>query len=169
MARPKYCSWDVKELANDYGWTEILENSSDDSSVLKFYSKIHEEISVEVSLTTGYVSASMQHPSRGRTRLNCGERMTYEDLEEVFNSPRCLFSSSCGDLKDCEVSLSKGKEFSSDLKHRSSNVEVNIIHKYQYEGDMDDGLLLLDRLIKDWDSKEKTEILREISPSPMDR
>jgi len=182
MSRPKYCSWDVKELANDYGWTEILENTSDDSSVLKFYSKIHRGITVEISVTTGYVSSSIQHPSRGRTRLNCGERVTYEELEEVFESPRCQFLSSCktssilpdegvthGDFEDCEVSVSEERKENSSpgLKCSSSRVEA-----YTYPIDRDDvydGVLLLDRLIKDWDSEEKAEIVRDNSHIPLER
>jgi len=93
MEGPKYCSWDVKELANDYGWTELPIHPQDEDIMMSFYSDRHGGVRANVFLTTGTVATSLDHPTKGKTLLYRGKRNTFDQLEEVFDNPRVLTGS----------------------------------------------------------------------------
>jgi len=88
MASPKYCSWDVKELAIDYGWTELPTHPQDEDKMMRFFSGKHEGVTVNVNLHTGTVATSLEHPLKGKTQLYRGQRNTLGQLVEVFDNPR---------------------------------------------------------------------------------
>jgi len=85
---PKYCSWDVKELASDSGWTELPTHPQDEDRMMRFFSGKHEGVTVNVNLHTGTVATSLEHPFKGTTQLYRGQRNTLGQLEEVFDNPR---------------------------------------------------------------------------------
>jgi len=87
-ALPKYCSWDVKELASDYGWTELPIHPNDEDRMLSFYSDQHGGVRANVYMKTGTVATSLEHPTKGKTQLYRGQRNTFEKLEEIFDNPR---------------------------------------------------------------------------------
>jgi len=93
MASPKYCSWDVKELAIDYGWTELPTHPQDEDKMMRFFSGKHEGVTVNVNLHTGTVATSLEHPLKGKTQLYRGQRNTLGQLVEVFDNPRVLTDS----------------------------------------------------------------------------
>ena len=93
MEGPKYCSWDVKELANDYGWTELPTHPQDEDIMMSFYSDRHGGVKANVFMTTGTVATSLDHPTKGKTLLYRGKRNTFDQLEEVFDNPRVLTGS----------------------------------------------------------------------------
>jgi len=88
MASPKYCSWDVKELAIDYGWTELPTHPQDEDKMMRFFSGKHEGVTVNVNLLTGTIATSLDHPLKGKTQLYRGQRNTLGQLVEVFDNPR---------------------------------------------------------------------------------
>jgi len=88
MEGPKYCSWDVKELASDYGWTELPTHPQDEDIMMSFYSDRHGGVRANVFMTTGTVATSLDHPTKGKTLLYRGKRNTFDQLEEVFDNPR---------------------------------------------------------------------------------
>jgi len=88
MASPKYCSWDVKELAIDSGWTELPTHPQDEDKMMRFFSGKHEGVTVNVNLHTGSVATSLDHPLKGKTQLYRGQRNTLGQLVEVFDNPR---------------------------------------------------------------------------------
>jgi len=88
MTTPKYCSWDVKELASDYGWAELPTHPNDEGRMISFYSDRHGGVRANVYVTTGTVATSLEHPTQGKTQLFRGQRNTFEELEEIFQNPR---------------------------------------------------------------------------------
>lgn len=88
MTTPKYCSWDVKELASDYGWAELPAHPNDEGRMISFYSDRHGGVRANVYVNTGTVATSLDHPTKGKTQLFRGQRNTFEQLEEIFQNPR---------------------------------------------------------------------------------
>jgi len=88
MTTPKYCSWDVKELASDYGWAELPTHPNDEGRMISFYSDRHGGVRANVYMKTGTVATSLDHPTQGKTQLFRGQRNTFEQLEEIFQNPR---------------------------------------------------------------------------------
>jgi len=132
MEGPKYCSWDVKELASDYGWTELPIHPQDEEIMMSFYSDRHGGVRANVFMTTGTVATSLDHPTKGKTLLYRGKRNTFDQLEEVFDNPRVLTGSGYktrAKLREEENEIGNDQGFGP-----SEDYEANAVHYDLYEG-----------------------------------
>ena len=173
MNSPKYfSSTDVKELARSYGWTELpVHQPSDETSVLNFYSEGHGGVRASVSVITGCVSTSLDHPTKKKTQLFRGERVTCEELEQVFENPRLditgstyktrsklreMDNSDASDvgcdiyegLDDIELLLSEGSVSSMT----ADDVVVDLYATGRFEKGLE-SLSLIDRLLEECDDE----------------
>jgi len=177
---PKYfSSTDVKELARSYGWTELpVHHSSDETSVLNFYSEGHGGVRASVSVITGCVSTSLDHPTKKKTQLFRGERVTCEELEQVFENPRLDITGSTyktrsklreidnSDVSDVGCDIYEGLDDIELLLSEDSvssiaadDVAVDLYARGRFEEDFE-SLSLIDRLLEEWnDESEEVDAL----------
>jgi len=170
MAIPKYCSWDVKELANDYGWTELPTHPNDEGRMLSFYSSEHGGVKANVYIKTGTVATSLDHPTQGKTQLYKGQRDTFEKLEEVFDNPRVHTSSGYqtrAKVNEEEEGDNSKVTVDDDIEQLrvgdSDNLELKDVvadlyreNRFASEADFD-GESLMEKLMSKWDEDEENE------------
>jgi len=172
MAAPKYCSWDVKELASDYGWTELPTHPNDEGRMLSFYSSDHGGVRANVYIKTGTVATSLNHPTKGKTQLFRGQRDTFEKLEEVFDNPRihtgrgyqtrAKVNEEEEDSVDGKVIVDndleqlRGAVDSDDLEVKDVVADLYRENRFESEGDFD-GESLIEKLMTKWDEDEENE------------
>jgi len=121
MASPKYCSWDVKELAIDYGWTELPTHPQDEDKMMRFFSGKHEGVTVNVNLLTGTIATSLDHPLKGKTQLYRGQRNTLGQLVEVFDNPRVHTDSGYKTRAKLREAVEEEEEVPRGIPHGYSN------------------------------------------------
>jgi len=175
MSAPKYCSWDVKDLASDYGWIELPTNLHDEGRMLSYYSSEHGGVRANVYLKTGTVATSLDHPTKGKTQLFRGQRDTYEKLEEIFENPRVHTDSGYrtraklreeeeGGLSEMLVSvddeegddvekLREEGDVASDFEDKDVMANLYREGRFEEEGEFD-GESLMEKLMSKWDEEE---------------
>jgi len=185
MSGAKYCSWDVQELATDYGWMELPVHPNDEGKMLSFYSSEHGGVRANVYLKTGTVATCLDHPTQGKTQLFRGQRDTFEKLEEVFVNPRIHTDS--GYKTRSKLREEEFGEYVMETSSSDSNEEVDIDHINEEgdaieqlrslsieselnekdvatdlygmgrynEGSEFDGVTLMEKLLNKWDEEEK--------------
>jgi len=171
MAAPKYCSWDVKELASDYGWTELPTHPNDEGRMLSFYSSEHGGVRANVYIKTGTVATSLNHPTKGKTQLYRGQRDTFERLEEVFDNPRIHTGSGYQTrakvneeeesviskvIDDGHIEQLRGTVDSDDLEIKDVVADLYRENRFESEADFD-GESLMEKLMTKWDEDEQNE------------
>ena len=178
MSVPKYCSWDVKDLASDYGWIELPTNLHDEGRMLSYYSSEHGGVRANVYLKTGTVATSLDHPTKGKTQLFRGQRDTYEKLEEIFENPRVHTDSGYrtraklreeeeGGLSEMLVSvddeegddvekLREEGDVASDFEDKDVMANLYREGRFEEEGEFD-GESLMEKLMSKWDEEEDIE------------
>jgi len=178
MSAPKYCSWDVKDLASDYGWIELPTNLHDEGRMLSYYSSEHGGVRANVYLKTGTVATSLDHPTKGKTQLFRGQRDTYEKLEEIFENPRVHTDSGYrtraklreeeeGGLSEMLVfvddeegddmeQLREEGDVASDLTDKDVMANLYREGRFEEEGEFD-GESLMEKLMSKWDEEEDIE------------
>eukprot|EP00092_Neocalanus_flemingeri_P021566 GFUD01023391.1.p1 GENE.GFUD01023391.1~~GFUD01023391.1.p1 ORF type:complete len:311 (+),score=101.03 GFUD01023391.1:57-989(+) len=181
MASPKYCSWDVKELASDYGWTELPTHPNDEGRMLSFYSSEHGGVRANVFMKTGTVATSLDHPTQGKTQLFRGQRDTFEKLEEIFDNPRTHTDSGyktraklreeedggssetvldvvADGEDDIEQFRGESSESDSISIFAENEVMADLCREGRYdEEDEFDGESLMEKLMNKWDEEEENE------------
>jgi len=174
MSAPKYCSWDVKELASDYGWTELPTHPNDEDRMLSFYSDQHGGVRANVYIKTGTVATSLDHPTKGKTQLYRGQRDTFEKLEEIFDDPRVHTDSGYRTraklreedeavvpvdvyegLDDFEQLRSEGDE-ASDYADKDVMADLYSQGRFEEDGEFD-GESLMEKLMSKWDEEEEID------------
>lgn len=185
MSGVKYCSWDVQELANDYGWMELPVHPNDEGEMLSFYSSEHGGVRANVYLKTGTVATCLDHPTQGKTQLFRGQRDTFEKLEEVFVNPRVqpdsgyktrsklreeefggfvmeISSSESNEEEDIENINEEGeaieqlRSLSIESEFAEKDVAADLFGMGRYdEGSEFDGVTLMEKLLNKWDEEEK--------------
>jgi len=174
MSAPKYCSWDVKELASDYGWTELPTHPNDEDRMLSFYSDQHGGVRANVYIKTGTVATSLDHPTKGKTQLYRGQRDTFEKLEKIFDDPRVHTDSGYrtraklreeGEavvpvdvyegLDDIEQLRSEGDE-ASDYADKDVMADLYSQGRFEEDGEFD-GESLMEKLMSKWDEEEEID------------
>lgn len=177
MSTPKYCSWDVKELASDYGWTELPTHPNDEDRMLSFYSDQHGGVRANVYIKTGTVATSLDHPTKGKTQLYRGQRDTFEKLEEIFDDPRVHTDSGYRTraklreedeavapvdvyegLDDIEQLRSEG-DAASDYADKDVMADLYSQGRFEEEGEEGefDGESLMEKLMSKWDEEEEID------------
>jgi len=175
MSAPKYCSWDVKDLASDYGWIELPTNLHDEGRMLSYYSSEHGGVRANVYLKTGTVATSLDHPTKGKTQLFRGQRDTFEKLEEIFENPRVHTDSGYrtraklreeeeGGLSEMLVfvddeegddmeQLREEGDVASDFEDKDVMANLYREGRFEEEGEFD-GESLMEKLMSKWDEEE---------------
>jgi len=187
MASPKYCSWDVKELASDYGWTELPADPKDEGGVMSFYSDRHGGVTVNVFVRSGKVTTSLEHPTKGETQLYKGQRNTFDELEDMFDNPYMHAGSGYktrAKLREeeevdegvTEASTNHLNEVLGDIEnlriegnasHKISNAGAGVINLQRQEMRESmsefDGELEIEKLLSKWDEEENDSSEEETS------
>ena len=84
MSKPKYCSWDVRDLASDYNWEEVSDER--DTTHLTFQNKSSQSnISLSINMITGHLSVHLLHSDDDRTLVHSELCTDFSDVEKNFN------------------------------------------------------------------------------------
>ena len=84
MSKPKYCSWDVRDLASDYNWEEVSDER--DTTHLTFQNKSSQSnISLSINMITGHLSVHLLHSDDDRTLVHSELCADFSDVERNFN------------------------------------------------------------------------------------
>ena len=78
----RYCSWDVRDLAGDWGWSEVTD-CRDTSSPL-FRSPSSETLYLSVNLLSGLVTLYTEEESALRNVICSRTISQFEELEKLF-------------------------------------------------------------------------------------
>ena len=147
MSKPKYCSWDVRDLASDYNnWTEISDQR--DTSQLKFRYNSHETsiIELNISMDTGNVSILLENSDFVRTVIFCDTCSEFSELDKVFQLDVEKLISECNHN-------SFGENI--DVNKASSEGGTNKRTSTMSSSSVTDGFDLLNNLLQKWDKDEK--------------
>jgi len=147
MSKPKYCSWDVRDLASDYNnWTEISDQR--DTSQLKFRYNSRETSSIElnISMDTGNVSILLENSDFVRTVIFCDTCSEFSELDKVFQLDVEKLISECNHN-------SFGENI--DVNKASSEGGTNKRTSTMSSSSVSDGFDLLNNLLQKWDKDEK--------------
>ena len=147
MSKPKYCSWDVRDLASDYNnWTEISDQR--DTSQLKFRYNSRETsiIELNISMDTGNVSILLENSDFVRTVIFCDTCSEFSELDKVFQLDVEKLISECNHN-------SFGENI--DVNKASSEGGTNKRTSTMSSSSVSDGFDLLNNLLQKWDKDEK--------------
>ena len=147
MSKPKYCSWDVRDLASDYNnWTEISDQR--DTSQLKFRYNSRETsiIELNISMDTGNVSILLENSDFVRTVIFCDTCSEFSELDKVFQLDVEKLISECNHN-------SFGENI--DVNKASSEGGTNKRTSTMSSSSVSDGFDLLNDLLHQWDKDEK--------------
>ena len=81
MSKVRYCSWDVRDLAGDWGWSEVTD-SRDTSSPL-FRSPSSETLYLSINLLSGLVTLYTEEESALRNVICSRTISQFEELEKI--------------------------------------------------------------------------------------
>ena len=144
MAKPKYCSWDVRDLAADHGWSE--ESDERDVTNVRLSKKYDSMIFVSVHLQTGFTQVHLEKTDQDRILISSAICIEFSALEEILLKTK-FFSSENGVDRSLDKSVSK----TSQLKSNNECI-LKADKRFLYEGDNFDDIR---SLIKSWDDAEK--------------
>lgn len=144
MVKPKYCSWDVQDLAADHGWSE--ESDERDVTNVRLSKKYDSMIFVSVHLQTGFTQVHLEETDQDRILISSAICIEFSALEEILLKTKC-FSSENG----VDRSLDKSVSETSQLKSNNECI-LKADKRFLYEGDNFDDIR---SLIKSWDDAEK--------------
>lgn len=141
MSKPKYCSWDVRDLASDYNtWTEISDQRDISQLKFKYHSAETNYSELCISLETGNVSIINEDSDFIRTVLFCDTCLEFTELEKVFQ------------LRIEEL-MSKQNNPKIINKMTSDKRSKKIISKTSHSN-TSDGFDLMNNLLQKWDEDE---------------
>ena len=147
MSKPKYCSWDVRDLASDYNnWTEISDQRDTSQLKFRYNSRVTSIIELNISMDTGNVSILLENSDFVRTVIFCDTCSEFSELDKVFQLDVEKLISECnhnsfGENIDVNKASSEGGTNKRTSKMSSSRVS--------------DGFDLLNNLLQKWDKDEK--------------
>ena len=144
MVKPKYCSWDVRDLAADHGWSE--ESDERDVTNARLSKKYDSMIFVSVHLQTGFTQVHLEETDQDRILISSAICIEFSALEEILLKTK-FFSSENG----VDRSLDKSVSETSQLKSNNECI-LKEDKRFLYEGDNFDDIR---SLIKSWDDAEK--------------
>ena len=144
MTKPKYCSWDVRDLAADYGWKE--QSDERDTTNVRLTKNCGGTIYVSVHLLTGLTLVHFEKTDQVRTLVTSTNCIEFRDLEKVLSETE--FSKS-GHRQDSSLEKSVSKK-----TPLTSNSES---YRHQVEEVVSDGddFNKIRSLLKSWDDAEK--------------
>lgn len=147
MSKPKYCSWDVRDLASDYNnWTEISDQRDTSQLKFRYNSRVTSIIELNISMDTGNVSILLENSDFVRTVIFCDTCSEFSELDKVFQLDVEKLISECnhnsfGENIDVEKASSEG-----GTNKRTSTMSSSSVS---------DGFDLLNNLLQKWDKDEK--------------
>ena len=144
MTKPKYCSWDVRDLAADHGWSE--QSDERDITNVRLSKNCGGSIYVCVHLQTGFTQVYFEKTDQDRTLISSANCIEFRDLEKVLSETE-FFNS--GHRQD--ISLDKSVSKKTVL---TSNSE-SYLHQVEEAVSDEDDFNEIRSLIKSWDDAEK--------------
>ena len=144
MTKPKYCSWDVRDLAADHGWSE--ESDERDVTNVRLSKKYDNKICVSVHLQTGLTQVHLEKTDQDRIPISSAVCTEFSELEEIISKTEFFNSEN-----SLERNLDKSVRKTSQLKS-SDECIVQPSKEVVYDGD---NFAEIRSLIKSWDNAEK--------------
>lgn len=140
----RYCSWDVRDLAGDWGWSEVTD-SRDTSSPL-FRSPSSETLYLSINLLSGLVTLYTEEESSLRNVIFSRTVSQFEELEKLFQLDPSISRLISAKLDPKEVS---GPNFSNENPSESREVNINPVK----DGTID--VEAFGSILRRWDQEEK--------------
>lgn len=144
MTKPKYCSWDVRDLAADHGWAE--ESDERDITNVRLSKNCGGKIYVSIHLQTGFTQVHFEKTDKDRTLITSANCIEFCDLEKIL-SEKEFFNSGNRQESSLDKSVSKNNPL-------TSNSESNLQQVEKVVSDGDD-FNVIRNLIKSWDDAER--------------
>ena len=144
--KPKYCSWDVRDLATDHSWTEL--SDSRDAKDLRFKKLVSEdlglkdtEIVINVHVLSGNLCIYSENQSSERTLLCKTTCLEFDQLETIFSLESSLVKNNfyTGDSLTVKNEAKMPKIYSSNILETSDEISdefskmQNILQKWDKE------------------------------------
>ena len=143
MTKPKYCSWDVRDLAADYNWTEISDER--DITNLVFQQQVKTElITINVKMESGWLYMYTENNECDRYLLHFELCLDFSDIEKIFSGHGELNSQ----IKELRM-LSRAPKQHSGIKANTAVDTKPVSNCGANEFDM------LQSIIHKWDIDEK--------------
>ena len=142
----KYCSWDVRELAADWGWSE-LSDSRDRLSPL-FRSPEPHSLLLSVNVDSGLVTVYTEDNHSFRNVVFCQTLFQFEEVEKLFQLDHSFSHLISSKAEPKYVSSQE----SLDRKITKSE-ELNISPVTECNGSID--VEAFGKILRRWDEEEK--------------
>ena len=143
MSKPKYCSWDVRDLGVDHGWS--VESDERDITNVRLSKKCGDTIHASIHLQTGFTQVYLEKNNQeDRILISSASCIEFSELEEVLSTTKFFNPNSILDS-----SLKKPVSEKSQLKGNSENKNRKIV------SDGGDQFDEIQNLIRSWDDDEK--------------
>ena len=143
MSKPKYCSWDVRDLAGDYNWSETSDER--DVSNLAFKQQVGDQILIiHFNLESGAVSVFSETSDNLRTLVYSEMCLEFGQIENILSNSDKFYNKVHTMTCDSSVISHQSEIKTNDQISIKSNTLTN-----------NDEFGVLQSIIHKWDREEK--------------
>ena len=146
MTKPKYCSWDLRDLAEDHGWCEESDER-DITSVRLYKCCVNGTIYLNVHLQTGFTQVHQEKSDHDRILISSTTLIEFNDLEKALSETQFYNNEN---ERPLDESMSKKSQLNGTFK----SIPNQITKSWSNNGE-GDNFDEINNLIRSWDEAEK--------------